>query len=120
MSSTVTRYSVFGDQALDSMLSAIFRIVEDNYIRRTTYESDISTLSNRISMLEALNAISFSIDESTGNLMLSVPDNGDEVNISIDSSGNLILVSNDTETDDILERYSFNINSNGYLILSFT
>lgn len=119
MSNTVAKYTVFGDSALNAMLSEIFNQVEEHYIRRTTYEADIASLSRRVSILEALDAISFSIDDSTGNLVLSVPDNGDAVNLSI-VDGNLILVSNDTDTDHILEQYRFTINDSGYLILSFT
>ena len=116
---SVERYTVFGNQALDAMLSEIFSIVEENYIRRTTYESDMSNLSRRISALEAMSFVSFSIDEVTGNLILSVPDNGDVVNISI-VNDNLVLVSNETDTDKVLERYTFDISDTGYLMMTFT
>ena len=117
---SVAKYTVFEEESVvDSMLSEIFEVIEGHYIGRSVYEADMLTLSRRVSALEALSEVTFTIDNSTGNLILSVPDNGDEVNISI-VDDNVVLVSNKTNTDLILERYSFTINNSGYLMLTFT
>ena len=106
---------VLDEAGLDVLLQAVFQIVEDNYVRRTTYESDMRTLNAKINALDVTVNYAFDIDTSSGYLVINVPDEA-EVDLSINEDGYLILNSNETTDDNAVARYSFNIDENGYLI----
>jgi len=115
MSTGVEKMYVLDEAGLDVLLQAVFQIVEDNYVRRTTYESDMRTLNAKINALDVTVNYAFDIDTSSGYLVINVPDEA-EVDLSINEDGYLILNSNETTDDNAVARYSFNIDENGYLI----
>jgi len=114
---TFEKFHVLDSTGLGTFASALFAIIEATYVRRTTYESDISTLTGRIDELDAFNTYNCEVDPDTGNLIFTIPD-GENVSLTIDNSGDLILNSNDSTIDKALQHYSFSINSNGVLYLT--
>jgi len=48
----ITKTKVIDDHGTDTLLAQIFQIVENHYLRRTTYESDQQALQGRVSTLE--------------------------------------------------------------------
>ena len=117
------KYVVFnenpsGDSSLDTMLYEIFKIVDQNYVRRTEYDAKINELSRRISILELGEEIVFTCNMDTGNLQLEVPNDCDDIILEI-VGDQLVLTSNDTPADIVLEKYRFDINDAGYLVATY-
>lgn len=112
-----TPISLLDGNGLDKTLEEIFAIVEQTYIRRSTYETAIEELSGRIDALNIYDQ--YPCDISTGDLIFTMPDDA-SVTMAINSSGELELTVGDTltEAEEALSRYNFDINSNGYLILT--
>jgi len=115
---SVTPESILNEAGLAVMLEDIFRIVEDNYIRRTTYEADMSALSERVLMLESITNYKLSVNDE-GYLTINLQSGETAPIVSIDSNGNLILDDNDTSVDKFLKQFTFNVNSDGELIATY-
>jgi hypothetical protein len=115
---SVTPESILNEAGLAVMLEDIFRIVEDNYIRRTTYEADMSALSERVLMLESITNYKLSVNDE-GYLTINLQSGETAPTVSIDSNGNLILDDNDTSVDKFLKQFTFNVNSDGELIATY-
>lgn len=113
--SGVEKYKVLDDSGLDVLLQALFNVIENNYVLRSTYESEIAALTDRVEVLEVVRTYGLSMDGASGNLTIEVPDDAD-VSLSIDANGDLILTSDDTEADLAISRYRFSINDDGELI----
>lgn len=112
----VEQFHVLDNVGLYSFAAEVFRLVEDTYVRRTTYNAAVGALSERVTILELLDTYECEID-SNGNLVFHIPQE-DTVDMEINSSGYLILNSSDTTADRALEHYSFNIGSDGNLYLT--
>lgn len=115
---SVTPESILNEAGLAVMLEDIFRIVEDNYIRRTTYEADMSALSERVLMLESITNYKLSVNDE-GYLTINLQSGETAPTVSIDSNGNLILDDNNTSVDKFLKQFTFNVNSDGELIATY-
>lgn len=115
---SVTPESILNEAELAVMLKDIFRIVEDNYIRRTTYEADMSALSERVLMLESITNYKLSVNDE-GYLTINLQSGETAPTVSIDSNGNLILDDNNTSVDKFLKQFTFNVNSDGELIATY-
>ena len=113
----IEKFHVLDSSGLYTAALEIFQLVEDTYVRRTTYESDLSSLNERLILLEMFDTYTCEIDPVTGNLVFIVPDDASPT-MSIDSNGDLILTSYDSTVDKALECYSFNIDANGVLRLT--
>jgi len=113
-----TKESIINGPGFDTAWRAIFRIVEDNYVRRTTYETDIAALVAKIDALEAFNMYDLKLDER-GYLTLNLQTGETAPTTSIDSSGHLQLDSNDTAVDKFLKQFAFDVNANGELIATY-
>lgn len=115
---SVTPESILNEAGLAVMLEDIFRIVEDNYIRRATYEADMSALSERVLMLESITNYKLSVNDE-GYLTINLQSGETAPTVSIDSNGNLILDDNNTSVDKFLKQFTFNVNSDGELIATY-
>lgn len=116
MPNTVDKFHALDTTGVFNAAAEIFQLVENTYVRRTTYETDLSSLNERIKLLEVFDIYSCMIDPETGNLVFTIPDE-DTVELAINSSGDLILTSYGTVIDNALECYSFEIRSDGMLYL---
>lgn len=101
---------------VQDLAEAVFRIVEDNYIRRTTYEEEVQELQDRIAALEAVNLYQFEVDDS-GDLTMVIPETEDP-SVNLEVVGNNLILSMDDGVTSTLETYSFAPNSDGDLILT--
>ena len=110
------KFHVLDNTGVFAFALEVFRLIEDTYVRRTTYESALSTLNERITVLEIFDTYTCEIDPN-GNLVFRIPEE-DDLDLSIDANGDLILNSYDTTADKALEHYSFNIEENGALYLT--
>ena len=113
-----TKESIINGPGFDTAWRAIFRIVEDNYVRRTTYEADIATLVAKIDALEAFQSYDLKIDDR-GYLTINLQTGETAPTTSIDSNGHLQLDSNDTAVDKFLKQFTFDVNSDGDLIATY-
>ena len=113
---SVVAKNIIDDENLNTLLEAIFYVVEQNYIRRTVHEEELSALNERVDILEALIDYKFEVPQSSGNLTLTVAETVD-VDLAINNSGNLILTKDEDESSP-LENFSFSQTSLGNLELT--
>lgn len=138
MSNEIEKYKVLDDHGLQTMLTKIFRIVEDNYIRRTEIAEALAQLNARVTALEqggggyvipVADSISFLIPEDSTNLIFQVTNDALDVSfvsLYINEDGDAILEYDDTQPlttqqqriVDAISAYSFNINEDGELIVT--
>lgn len=114
----VTPMNVLDDTGFSAAFAEAFQLIENNYIRRTTYETDIADLVSRIDALNIYDQ--YPCDISTGDLIFTMPDDAN-VNLAVNASGELELTTaSDTLTtaEKALSKYNFDINENGYLVLT--
>lgn len=116
---TIVKTDLMNRNGMNTLAEIIFRLIENNYLRKKKYEDDIKELQDRIEYIEEINNIldnySFEIDYDTGELTLTVPDS-DYTAISkelvIESDGNLYLntpLDTLTVAETAIAHYSFEI-----------
>ena len=70
------RFAVLDYEGVLQMASTIFAYVENTYVRRSVYESDIATLTSRVDAVDAVNRYEFDLDPQTGQLTFTQDNDG--------------------------------------------
>lgn len=113
---TLEQYKIIEENGLNQALRSIFQTVENNYLRRTSYQSDMQALVARIDEME--NYINYGIRLEDDNLVVTLQGSEAAPNTSIDSSGNLILDPTTSNVDKFLQTLTFSV-ENGELYVSY-
>lgn len=98
-----------------TFLTNVFQKIENNYIRRTTYDAKIQELEGELDKLKLVLEYPFVVNPTTGHLSIVVPNDANP-SFTVSSDGALTLSSNDTDVDNNIELYTFSVTSDGDLI----
>ena len=136
MSNEVEKYKVLDDHGLEVMLTNIFQVVENNYIRRVEVAELIQQLNDRITALEEGGSVGpgpapedvyvFTIPGDDGILQVEINKNMDFsfMDLYINEDGELVLEYDDStpltrqqqNVIDVLSSFTFEVNEDGDLI----
>lgn len=111
----ITQLKEISNNNVLTFLTNVFQKIENNYIRRTTYDTKIAQLEGELDKLKLVLEYPFVINPTTGHLSIVVPNDANP-SFTVSSAGALTLTSNDTDVDNNIELYTFSINSDGDLI----
>lgn len=120
MSDQFEQFELLDGKGMDTLLTAIFQQIDEHYVRKSVYQTDIATLVARINVLnpDAVYArYNLSVDSDSGDLIFMIPDDED-ITLYINDNGDLILVSNGTAGDITLASTRFYVNDVGDLIMT--
>ena len=106
------------NDGLTNLINAIAKNIEQMYVPRNIYERDILDLNNKLFAIMEFGTINpFSIDIDSGELSIVATDKTNELDLYMED-GNLYLNSKETELDNLVASYSFNIDDEGYLTIT--
>ena len=117
------RFAVLDYEGVLQMASTIFAYVENTYVRRSVYESDIATLTSRVDAVDAVNRYEFDLDPQTGQLTFTLPDD-ETCDLSVDENGYLVLTECKKKSKRdfivilVLSHYTFTQDNDGILYLT--
>lgn len=112
-----TKYTILDDNGVQKLAEEIFRLIKRDYATSEAMNEAIAELEAKLASTDVLISLNPQINEN-GELLINYPEGESEPALSINDAGYLILTDSGSDTDAKIAKMSFEINDNGYLVVT--